>query len=266
MTAQPTTAQSKTAPSATAQSATAPRPAPAVPTLDLERALAARCGPGPRIIVGIDEVGRGALAGPVAVGACAIEVADGRVAALPEGVRDSKALTARRRELLVEPICAAARSTAVGWSEPAEIDELGIMRALTLAALRAIDALDVAADAIILDGSVDVLTPELSRRAVPCPQVELRVKADRDCASTAAASILAKVARDRRMAELDALAPAYGWAANKGYGSAVHRRAIQEHGPCAHHRRSWNLVGQPALFPDVLCDEQPSPQPGKEHR
>ncbi|MFQ6483620.1 ribonuclease HII [Brachybacterium epidermidis] len=238
----------------------------AIPTLDLELALATRCGPGPRIVVGIDEVGRGALAGPVAVGACAIEVTGGRAVALPEGVRDSKALTARRRELLVEPIRTAARSTAVGWSEPAEIDELGIMRALTLAALRAIDALEVTADAIILDGSVDVLTPDLSRRAVPCPRVELRVKADRDCASTAAASILAKVARDQRMTELDALAPAYGWATNKGYGSAVHRHAIQDHGPTAHHRRSWNLGGRAPVLTGVLWDDQSSPQPGKERR
>lgn len=245
---------------------TAPSLTRAVPTLDLELALATRCGPGPRIVVGIDEVGRGALAGPVAVGACAIEVVEGRALALPDGVRDSKALTARRREHLVEPIRSAARSTAVGWSEPAEIDELGIMRALTLAALRAIDALEVAADAIILDGSVDVLTPDLSRRPGRCPRVELRVKADRDCASTAAASIIAKVARDRRMQELDAVAPAYGWAANKGYGSATHRTAILEHGPSDQHRRSWNLGGRESVLPGVLWDDQSSPQPGKERR
>lgn len=246
----------------------APREPRLAPTLQGELDLAARCAPGPRIIVGIDEVGRGALAGPVAVGACAVEVTDGRVEPLPDGVRDSKALSARRREELVDPIRESARSTAVGWAEAAEIDQLGIMRALTIAAVRALDGLEVRADAIILDGSVDVLTAELSRRTGPCPQVQLRVKADAHCASVAAASILAKVARDARMAELSTAAPAYGWAGNKGYGSAAHRAAIRQHGPDAQHRRSWNL-GAPAQEPvaaGVLWEGQWSPQTEKERR
>lgn len=223
-------------------------------------------------MVGIDEVGRGALAGPVAVGACALEITDGRVSTLPDGVRDSKQLTAARREALVEPIRAAARSTAVGWADAAEIDEIGIMGALTRAAVRALDALEVTADAIIPDGNVDVLTAHLSSRigatgTAPCPYVELRVGADRDCASTAAASILAKVARDRLMTDLDAAAPEYGWASNKGYGSALHRRALAERGPCVHHRRSWTLVrGEGPQIPGVLWEAPSGPQPGKERR
>lgn len=211
------------------------------PTLDLELALAARCGPGRRIVVGIDEVGRGALAGPVAVGACAIEVIDGRTPTLPEGVRDSKKLTARRREALVEPICNTVAASSVGWASAGEIDEIGIMPALTRAALRALDALELEIDAILLDGDVDVLSAALSTASGPAPLVELRVAADRDCASVSAASILAKVARDAHMVEIDTLAPDYCWASNKGYGSAVHRETIDRLGPHEHHRRSWRL-------------------------
>lgn len=225
----------------------------AIPTLEVERALAARCGAGRRLVVGIDEVGRGALAGPVAVGACALEVVDGVIAPLPEGVRDSKKLTARRREALVEPILGSVLAGAVGWSSPAEIDEFGIMPALTRAALRALEALglDGAADAILLDGDVDVLTPSLAAAEHPAPLVHLQVAADRDCASVAAASVLAKVARDAHMIELDAEAPHYGWASNKGYGSAVHREAIDLRGVHEHHRRSWRLGSRPAVAPST---------------
>lgn len=267
------------------------------PTLEVELALAARRGPGRRIVVGIDEVGRGALAGPVAVGACALEILDGRAPQLPDGVRDSKKLTARRREALVDPIRTSAAAASVGWASPAEIDELGIMPALTRAALRAIDALDIEIDAILLDGDVDVLTAALTTAERPAPLVELRVAADRDCASVAAASILAKVARDARMVEIDAEAPDYCWASNKGYGSAAHREAIDRLGASEHHRRSWRLgsaprpvapvatalvtaaadpappasgrapvtSSQPALA-GVLWDEKWYPQEGKERR
>lgn len=218
----------------------------AVPTLDLERELALQRGLGRQVVVGIDEVGRGALAGPVAVGAVALEFHDGEVAPLPDGVRDSKKLTARRREALVDPIRDAVLAGAVGWAEPAEIDEIGIMGALTRAALRALEALDVDLDVILLDGDVDVLSSALAAADRPAPLVHLRVAADRDCASVSAASILAKVARDQRMVELDAEAPDYAWASNKGYGSAAHREAIDRLGPSDHHRRSWRLGSAPA--------------------
>lgn len=222
------------------------------PTLDLELALAARCGPGRRIVVGIDEVGRGALAGPVAVGACAIEIIDGRTPPLPDGVRDSKKLTARRREALVDPVRAAAAGSSVGWATPGEIDEIGIIPALTRAALRAIEALELEIDAILLDGDVDVLSAALATAGGPVPQVELRVAADRDCASVSAASILAKVARDAHMVELDEQAPDYCWASNKGYGSAMHREAIDRLGAHEHHRHSWRLSASvPPLPPRV---------------
>ncbi|WP_233190837.1 ribonuclease HII [Brachybacterium sp. UMB0905] len=240
----------------------------AAPDFTTELTLAARCGPGRRIVVGIDEVGRGALAGPVAMGACAIEIRDGTVSALPEGVRDSKALTARRREALIEPIQHAALATAVGWAGPEEIDEAGIVTALTRAALRALAQIEEQTgevDAVLLDGSVDVLTPVLAAAEGTVPQVELRVKADRDCASVAAASILAKVARDARMAELAQEAPKYGWDSNKGYGSAVHREAIDRLGPHAQHRRSWRLgSGKPA--PGVLWENPPPGHDREENR
>ncbi|ATG55390.1 ribonuclease HII [Brachybacterium ginsengisoli] len=236
---------------------------PVDPTLEVERALAARRGGGRRIVVGIDEVGRGALAGPVAVGACAIEVVDGVIAPLPEGVRDSKKLTARRREALVDPIRESARAGAVGWASAAEIDEIGIMPALTRAALRALEGLglDGEVDAIVLDGDVDVLTPSLAAARRPAPLVHLQVAADRDCASVSAASILAKVARDALMVELDAQAPDFGWASNKGYGSAAHREAIDRLGAHEHHRRSWRLGSRPAASAVPAARPAPVPVP-----
>lgn len=220
-----------------------------VPTLDVERALAAACGPGERIVVGIDEVGRGALAGPVTLGACAVRAVDGEIAPLPAGVRDSKRLTARRREALVEPIRESALAVATGWASAAEIDEAGIMTALTRAALRALDGLELPdgarIDAILLDGDADVLTPALVSRGGHVPRIALQVSADRDCASVAAASVVAKVARDAHMVALDEELPAYSWAGNKGYGSAAHREAIDALGASDHHRRSWRLGSAP---------------------
>lgn len=244
-----------------APSARAPRTSGVAPTLDVERELARAVGPD-AIVVGLDEVGRGALAGPVVVGACAVRILDGAVATpLPDGVRDSKALTPRRREALVEPIRATAHASALGWARAAEIDEHGIVGALTLAALRALEGVGVY-DAILLDGSADVLTGHLPLRGGrEAPRVALRVGADRDCASVAAASVLAKVARDAHMRELALEAPEYAWERNKGYGAAVHREAIVRIGAHAEHRRTWNLLGsaggsvpaaRSAPAPDVL--------------
>lgn len=227
----------------------------AVPTYASELELIGRLG-GTGVVVGLDEVGRGALAGPVVVGACAVRIEDGRVRSrLPTAVRDSKALTARARHALVEPIEKGAHARGLGWASAAEIDERGIMAALTAAALRAIDALGVRPDAILLDGNVDLLSPHLCADADrPAPVVALRVAADRHCRSVAAASVLAKVARDGHMAELSALAPAYRWDANKGYASAAHREALARLGPHALHRRSWNLLGSAVPVPPADAD------------
>lgn len=256
---------------------------PIDPTDETERQVAAAVrrardlpGAAPVTVVGLDEVGRGALAGPLCLGACAITVTgDGIGEDLPGGIRDSKALTARARERLEAPIVLAARGWGLGWSAPEEIDEIGIGRALTRAALRALDAVAQATriDAVLVDGSVDVLTPALRARrahspmvAAPEPLVHVQAKADRDCVSVAAASILAKVARDRVMVELAAADGAYGWARNKGYASAEHRAALAEHGPHPQHRWSWKLPGvQPggARAPGVLWSfESRSGAPG----
>lgn len=218
---------------------------PSLPTPETEIRLAREAGPGPRVIVGLDEVGRGALAGPVAVGACALRIENGIVPSMPEGIRDSKALTARRREALIDPIRTAAHAHAVGWASAEEIDRIGIMAALTTASVRALDGLGVSVDAILLDGNVDVLSASLSSSGRPAPRVVTREKADRDCLSVAAASVLAKVARDELLTALHQEAPDYGWVSNKGYASAVHRAAIDELGPHPQHRRSWRLGSAP---------------------
>jgi ribonuclease HII len=204
------------------------------PTLEVESLLHAS---GARFVIGADEVGRGAIAGPVAVGLC---VVDSAMDAHPAGLRDSKLLSEKRREAL-EPLALAwARHSAVGLATSAEVDEFGIIAALGIAGRRALVLLHEAGAAVresvvLLDGSHDWLTPALAR---PLP-VHTRVKADRDCASVAAASVVAKVHRDRLMIEADAANPGYGWSGNKGYGSAAHFAAIAELGATDFHRRSW---------------------------
>ncbi|MFC0675590.1 ribonuclease HII [Brachybacterium hainanense] len=219
------------------------------PSYDVELALAAELGP-EAVVVGVDEVGRGALAGPVTVGACAIRICEGEVVTpLPEGVRDSKMLSAKRRGALAPQIAADAFSTSLGWVEPEEIDRIGISAALTEAALRALDGLcspegeRLVPDAVLLDGSVDVLSAALRARGLEEVRVAVQVKADRDCCSVAGASVVAKVARDAHMIRLHAQAPQYAWDSNKGYGAAVHRAALAEHGLHRQHRASWKLGG-----------------------
>ncbi|WP_290515359.1 ribonuclease HII [Aeromicrobium sp.] len=188
-------------------------------------------------LIGCDEVGRGALAGPVAVGLAAIDV---NVTPLPEGLRDSKMLSEPRRELLAPRAEAWARYSAVGLATAQEVDELGIIACLGLAGKRALlklhdHGVDVRASVVLLDGSDDWLT-----RALGTPlRVVTRIKADRDCGSVAAASVIAKVHRDRMMIAYDSVTPGYGWSGNKGYGSAAHMSAIAELGPSELHRRSW---------------------------
>ncbi|KAB1645691.1 MULTISPECIES: ribonuclease HII [unclassified Pseudoclavibacter] len=206
------------------------------PTLELETRLFAD---GATLVIGCDEVGRGALAGPVTVGAVAI-CADAGV--WPAGLRDSKALTDRRRHALVEPI----REWAAGWTvasvDNTRIDGDGIVTCLREAASSAVGALLAeqpreAQAVVILDGSSDWLTAGLQ---APCQvRVVIRAKADRDCASVAAASVLAKVDRDDRMAVYAEQYPQYSWQTNRGYGSAVHMAAIAEHGPSVLHRMTW---------------------------
>lgn len=213
---------------------------PPRPDLRTERALLRA---GARVVVGMDEVGRGALAGPVSVGAVAVGPT---TRACPRGVADSKLLTPSARERLVPGLQRWGLARAVGHASPTEIDAIGIVAALRLAGLRALAALDLQADVVLLDGCHDWLTApdELdlfdgAQAAVPA--VRTRVKADRTCASVAAASVLAKCERDAMMVGLAADHPGYGWDGNKGYGSADHVDALRRWGPTAVHRRSWRL-------------------------
>ena len=201
---------------------------------------------------GLDEVGRGALAGPVSVGLAI--VARRTDDDFPEGLADSKQLTARARTGLIEPVCGWLVDHAVAHASPAEIDEHGIIGALRMAGLRALQQVadrGHAPGVIILDGVADWLTALEGTHApkdspepaeVPStPPVRMEVKADARCAVVAAASVLAKVERDRLMADLDD--PGYGWASNKGYASPAHVRGLTALGTSDQHRRSWHLPG-----------------------
>nr|WP_236630896.1 ribonuclease HII [Bifidobacterium aemilianum] len=237
-----------------------------VPNLDFERELASQ---GHELILGFDEVGRGALAGPVMVGVAALWAKDLPQVMVPAGVADSKLLTEHRREAMFQELCAWPAAHAVGQASNVEIDEWGMTYALGIAALRAIKDLEaqlglgegpgslgspVSAAGPgricgILDGPYDYISkacdtfdaPSLSQPLV----VRTRVKADRSCALVSVASVIAKVTRDRLMVSIaqgnDAYRP-YQWVRNKGYGTKDHREAIMEYGPTPLHRTSWHLT------------------------
>lgn len=215
-----------------------------VPTLSLERRLLKEC----ELVISLDEVGRGALAGPVAVGAAMMDAAGAR-RRVPDGLRDSKLVTEHRRPDVALRAAAWVQASGVGWASSTEVDELGIMRALGLAASRAVQSIAdqgvVLADALVLlDGNHDYVSA-----MHPAPlRVRPVIKADRDCASVSAASVIAKVARDTHMARLHDDHPEYHWRRNKGYASAEHRLAIRELGLSPHHRSSWAIADAPTLF------------------
>ncbi|MBG0739122.1 ribonuclease HII [Paeniglutamicibacter antarcticus] len=238
---------------------------------------------GHRLIAGCDEVGRGALAGPVSVGMVVVDLSSQRELAK---VRDSKLLTPAARVELVPQIREWAVAYSVGHASAAEVDAVGLICALRLAGTRAwhqLVASGVTPDAVILDGNHNWLSPQPE----PAPEAELlttaqcqqqldffgespaavaatrpeplteaadvvvlscnapvytKVKADMQCLSVAAASVLAKVERDGMLIELDAVHPDFGWAVNKGYATASHRAAIAAHGPSPYHRLSWRLT------------------------
>jgi ribonuclease HII len=217
------------------------------PTLDYERRFR---GSGARLLAGIDEVGRGALAGPVSVG---IAVVDLQRQTLLADVRDSKLLKVADRERLVPLVRDWAVASAVGHASANEIDEFGIIGALRLAGNRAwfaVLAAGITPEVVLLDGSHNWLSPDLqpslfddAPAAPGCDApVHTLVKADMQCLSVAAASVLAKVERDTMMGELHVQYPAYGWDENKGYGTAAHKDALRAAGPTPYHRVSWQLL------------------------
>jgi len=178
---------------------------------------------GHQVIVGIDEVGRGSWAGPLSVGAAVVPL-DRRV----YKIRDSKMLTEDEREALFDRIAAWCSSWSVGHASPEECDELGMSDAQRLAAKRAIAGLDIEPDHALVDGNWDFVGGATRI-----------VRGDRTSLSIAAASILAKVSRDRIMRQFAEHHPEYNFEANKGYPCPVHKAALQAWGPSAIHRKSW---------------------------
>lgn len=212
----------------------------AVPTLDRERTLLNDYP----FVIACDEVGRGALAGPVVVGA-SIVYASHLETEIPAGLRDSKLIPEPKRNDVAERVAAWVGGSGMGWSTALEVDQHGIIRALGLAANRAIEDLansvgvDPRDGVVLLDGNFDYVQPAGGWGLTVIPVI----KGDRDCASASAASVLAKVARDDYMVRIHAEAPAYQWDRNKGYGSADHRAAITAFGISPHHRASWSFEG-----------------------
>jgi ribonuclease HII len=211
------------------------------PSLDSERRIFER---GNRFVIGIDEVGRGAIAGPVAVGVSLIDRTNPALEAWPQKLQDSKLMTPKSRSEITSPLIDWVSSYAVGFSTNKEIDELGISEALRLAARSALDELfkdaktrkTIAEDGavILLDGSqnwLGIVSYGLD--------VQVQVKADTNCVSVAAAAVLAKVTRDSLMQELDQQNPGYGLAGHKGYASAAHIAALRALGPSDIHRVTW---------------------------
>jgi ribonuclease HII len=198
-----------------------------VPNLAEERALLAA---GYSCVAGLDEAGRGAWAGPVCAAAVVLPLDHRDLAAVLEGVRDSKLLTPRQREALLPVVRDVAVAVGVGWGETGEVDIWGVVPATRLAMERAVAELGGQVDALLLDY---VRLPGLS-----LPQQSLP-KADAHCLSVAAASIVAKVERDRLMVALSKAYPGYGFDQHKGYGTPQHRDALARLGPSPVHRVSW---------------------------
>ncbi|TDC45011.1 ribonuclease HII [Actinomadura sp. KC345] len=189
-------------------------------------------------IAGVDEVGRGAWAGPVVVCAAVTDltpppVLQGR-GERTIGLTDSKLLTEAHRESFAELLPGWLAGHAIGASGPEEIDEVGMTEALRRAAVRALESLPVTPDVVILDGKHDFLSRPW--------RVRCEVKADLRSVTVASASVLAKVHRDRLLADLDGAHPGYGFADSAGYPSPVHQKALEESGPTPHHRMSWSYL------------------------
>lgn len=183
---------------------------------------------GYRSVAGIDEAGRGPLAGPVVAAAVILPVG-----LYIDGINDSKQLSVTQREQLFDQISATALAIGIGSADAATIDRINILQATRQAMLLAVTALPAPPDRLLIDGITTI--------ASPLPQLTIK-QGDSRSASIAAASIIAKVTRDRLMAEYDRLYPHYGFARHKGYGSQQHREALQHYGPCPIHRLSFHGV------------------------
>lgn len=218
------------------------------PTLLLEKAFVGG------LVCGVDEAGRGPWAGPVSAAAVILNPKK-----VPRGLDDSKKLSAKTREALEDEIKARAVAWGVGFASVSEIASLNILHATGLAMCRAIEAMAVQPAFALVDGNYPF--------KLPC-EVKTVVGGDGKSKSIAAASILAKVARDRLMTEMDAVYPGYGFASHKGYRAPIHAEALLNLGPCEIHRLNWGpvklaLMGKDPLmaFGDALQDELPFGEP-----
>ncbi|GHV16727.1 ribonuclease HII [Clostridia bacterium] len=205
-----------------------------MPTLDIENEKKTQ---GYRAICGVDEAGRGPLIGDVY--AAAVIIGGGEDGATPwwSEINDSKKISEKKREKLFDIICENALAYGIASATPKEIDELNIRNASFLAMSRAIENLKIKADFVLIDGNA--FEPKIGGNDIP---FECIIKGDTKSISIAAASILAKVARDRTMRELDERYPKYGFAQHKGYPTAAHYAAISEFGVLAEHRKSFRLM------------------------
>ncbi len=213
-----------------------PKPIPDEPTLEWELNLWRQ---GYHFVAGLDEVGRGAWAGPVYAAAVVFPHDCPELETALAGVRDSKQLTAAQRTRLVEPIQASALAVGIGQASCEDVDRFGVAQASFMAMRAALDSLELCPDYLLIDAF------RLPDTFLPQQGI---IKGDCCSLSIAAASIVAKVARDRVLDDLDGQYPGYGFAHNKGYGTPEHRQALTELGLCPIHRKSW----RPAR---ALCDE-----------
>jgi ribonuclease HII len=207
------------------------------PTVEIEQAVIAATGA--RYVVGIDEAGRGALAGPVVAAAVILPLHRPETLRELDGVNDSKQLTPTDRDHFYDLICRHALSFGVGSTPSHIIDEIGIIPANVLAMEQALSALQPAGEYLLIDGRMRL-------RRVALPQQSI-IRGDSLSLSIAAASILAKVSRDRHMIDLEAQFPQYGFARHKGYATPQHLASLAHYGPCAIHRHSFAPIRQPLL-------------------
>ena len=198
-------------------------------TLDFESRIVKESGG--LLVAGLDEAGRGALAGPVVAAAVILPPPSAELLQQLSGVNDSKLVSAKTRERLLPIIQERAVACAVGISPATDVDRLGIIAATKQAMQAALDALDPAAEYLLIDGRI-----RLPRSLLPQESI---IRGDSKSLSIAAASILAKVTRDRLMIALDSHYPQYGFARHKGYCTAQHRQALDSHGPSAEHRLTF---------------------------
>jgi ribonuclease HII len=241
------------------------RPRQRGPSARFEKSLSAE---GFETVAGLDEVGRGAWAGPVSVGVVVLPLG----VTAPKGIRDSKQLTEERREELFPKIIRWCTAWSVGHASPVECDRLGMTAALRLASRRALDELQPVPQIVAMDGSFDYVSDPLDTDPLAAdpldtdplaadpldtdpaevtsarlPQVRTVVKGDVTCVSIAAASIVAKVTRDRLMRSMSASFPGFDFDRNKGYPSRVHRTALAGFGLTSLHRRTWSYVDELAF-------------------